>query len=269
MFRPRMGRLKGQSFNRMIPNILTMLALCAGLTAFRFAFEQRWELAVLCILIAAVLDALDGRIARILKLSSRFGAELDSLSDFFAFGVAPSMLLYLWSLEQAGRVGWVVALFYSVCCALRLARFNTDIEAPSLPAWAKNYFTGVPSPAGAGLVLIPMILSFQLDWAVLRHPILVSIFVIAVALLMVSRLPTYSFKNVRVQHRFALVMMLMVALIAAFLVIAPWSLLTVLLAAYITTMPFAWQSFHRLQREAQGFQAQTAPPLDSPAETDD
>jgi CDP-diacylglycerol---serine O-phosphatidyltransferase len=262
MFRPRVGRLKGQSFNRMIPNILTMLALCAGLTAFKFAFEARWEPAVLCILIAAVLDALDGRIARILKLSSRFGAELDSLSDFFAFGVAPPMMLYLWSLEQAGRVGWVVALIYAVCCALRLARFNTDIDAPSLPPWAKNYFTGVPSPAGAGLVLIPMILSFQIDTPVVRHPIVVSVFVVVVAFLMVSRLPTYSFKNVRIQHRYALVMMLIVALIAAFLVIAPWTLLTAILAAYIATMPFALRSFRRLQREAHEFQAQATLPLE-------
>ena len=263
MFRPRVGRLKGQSFNRMIPNILTMLALCAGLTAFKFAFEARWEPAVICILIAAVFDALDGRIARILKLSSRFGAELDSLSDFFAFGVAPPMMLYLWSLEQAGRVGWVIALIYSVCCALRLARFNTDIEAPSLPPWAKNYFTGVPSPAGAGLVLIPMILSFQLEWAVLRSPIFVSVFVVVVAFLMVSRLPTYSFKNVRIQHRYALVMMLIVALIAALVVIAPWTLLTAVLAIYIATFPFALRSFRRLEREAQEFQAQTTLPLES------
>jgi CDP-diacylglycerol--serine O-phosphatidyltransferase len=263
MFRPRVGRLKGQSFNRMIPNILTMLALCAGLTAFKFAFESRWEPAVLCILIAAILDSLDGRIARIMKLSSRFGAELDSLSDFFAFGVAPPMMLYLWSLEQAGRIGWVVALIYCVCCALRLARFNTDIDAPSLPPWAKNYFTGVPSPAGAGLVLIPMILSFQIDSGMLRNPILVSAFVIVVGFLMVSRLPTYSFKNVRIQHRYALVMMLAVALIAAFLVIAPWTLLTAILALYIVTLPFALRSFRRLQREAQEFQAQTSLPLDA------
>ena len=258
MFRPRVGRLKGQSFNRMIPNILTMLALCAGLTAFKLGFEAKWELAVLSLVIAAVLDGLDGRIARMLRLSSRFGAELDSLSDFFAFGVAPAMLLYLWSLEQAGRAGWVVALFYSVCCALRLARFNTDLEAPSLPPWAKNYFTGVPSPAGAGLVLTPPVLSFQIDAEILRNPILVSVFVVVVAVLMVSRLPTYSFKNVRIPHRFQLFMMLFVALIAAFIVITPWTVYTALSAVYVVTLPLAWRSFRRNEREALGFHAQAA-----------
>ena len=268
MFRPRVGRLKGQSFNRMIPNILTMLALCSGLTSFLFAVQQRWEAAVLALVIAAILDALDGRIARILKLSSRFGAELDSLSDFFAFGVAPAMLLYLWSLEQVGRVGWVLALFYSVCCALRLARFNTDLEEPAMPPWAKNYFTGVPSPAGAGLVLTPMILWFQIETPVLRSPYLVGVFVVVVALLMVSRLPTYSFKNVRVPHRFVLIIMLIVALIAAFIVIAPWLLMTVLIGFYMLTLPFGWRSFRRLQREAHEFQAQSALPLDSSAESE-
>ena len=256
MFRPRRERLKGQSFNRMIPNILTMLALCSGLTAFRFAFDEKWEAAVLCIVIAAVLDALDGRIARLLGHSSKFGAELDSLSDFFAFGVAPAMMMYLWSLHEAGSLGWVIALLYSVCMALRLARFNTMLEVPSLPLWAKNYFTGVPAPAAAGLVLTPMILSFQTDVLPVRHPVVSAIFLIVVAGLMVSRLPTYSFKNVRIPHRFALFMMLIVALIAALAVAAPWLTLSVLLGIYIVLLPISWRSFHRLKREADDFHAQ-------------
>lgn len=256
MFRPRRERLKGQSFNRMIPNILTMLALCSGLTAFRFAFDDKWEAAVLCIVIAAVLDALDGRIARLLGHSSKFGAELDSLSDFFAFGVAPAMMMYLWSLHEAGSLGWVIALLYSVCMALRLARFNTMLEVPSLPLWAKNYFTGVPAPAAAGLVLTPMILSFQTDVLPVRHPVVSAIFLIVVAGLMVSRLPTYSFKNVRIPHRFALFMMLIVALIAALAVAAPWLTLSVLLGIYVVLLPFSWRSFHRLKREADDFHAQ-------------
>ena len=256
MFRPRRERLKGQSFNRMIPNILTMLALCSGLTAFRFAFDQKWEPAVLCIVIAAVLDALDGRIARLLGHTSKFGAELDSLSDFFAFGVAPAMMMYLWSLHDAGSLGWIIALLYSVCMALRLARFNTMLESPSLPLWAKNYFTGVPAPAAAGLVLTPMIVSFQTDLAIVRHPVVSAIFLIVVAALMVSRLPTFSFKNVRVPHRFALFMMLIVAALAAVAVAAPWLTLTTLIVIYIALLPFGWRSFSRLKREADDFHTQ-------------
>ncbi len=256
MFRPRRERVKGQSFNRMIPNILTMLALCSGLTAFRFAFEQKWEAAVLCLVIAAVLDALDGRIARILGQSSKFGAELDSLSDFFAFGVAPAMIVYLWSLHEAGSLGWIIALLYSVCMALRLARFNTALESPGLPLWAKNYFTGVPAPAAAGLVLTPMIVSFQTDLEIVHHPAVSAAFLIVVAALMVSRLPTYSFKNVRVPHRFALFMMLIVAALAAFAVAAPWLTLTTLIAIYIALLPVSWRSFNRLKREADVFHAQ-------------
>jgi CDP-diacylglycerol--serine O-phosphatidyltransferase len=257
MFRPRRERLKGQSFNRMIPNILTMLALCSGLTAFRFAFDERWEPAVLCLVIAAVLDALDGRIARLLGHSSKFGAELDSLSDFFAFGVAPAMLIYLWTLHQIGSLGWVIALLYCVCCALRLARFNTALEAPSLPLWAKNYFTGVPSPAAAGLVVFPMVLSFQTDAEIVRNPLIAAGFLIVVAALMVSRIPTFSFKNVRIPHRFALFMMLIVALIAALAVVAPWQTLAVLTALYAILIPFGWRSFHRLKSEADTFHSGT------------
>lgn len=257
MFRPRRERLKGQSFNRMIPNILTMLALCSGLTAFRFAFDERWEPAVLCLVIAAVLDALDGRIARLLGHSSKFGAELDSLSDFFAFGVAPAMLIYLWTLHQIGSLGWVAALLYCVCCALRLARFNTALDGPSLPLWAKNYFTGVPSPAAAGLVVFPMVLSFLTDEPIVRNPLIAAGFLVVVAGLMVSNIPTYSFKNVRVPHRFALFMMLIVALIATLAVVAPWQTLAVLTAIYAILIPFGWRSFNRLKSEADTFHSGT------------
>jgi len=255
MFRPRSGRQKGQSLNRFIPNILTMSALCAGFTALRFGIEDRFEPAVMSLVIAAVFDMLDGRIARMLGQSSRFGAELDSLSDFLCFGIAPATLLYLWSLQHAGAIGWVVTLFFGVCCALRLARFNTDLEAPLLPPWAKNYFTGVPSPAGANLVLSSMILSFQVDWPWLRDPSLVAALLVIVGALLVSRVPTYSFKNLRVPHRFALFMMLGVALIAALVVVAPWATLSLITAIYIILMPFGWRSFYRLKREAAGFQA--------------
>ena len=188
MARIRRRRLKGLPFNRMIPNILTMLALSAGMTAVRFGLQDQWKPAVIAIVVAAVLDALDGRIARMLKGASKFGAELDSLSDFICFGVAPSIMLYLWSMKEAGRFGWVLVLLFSVCCALRLARFNTALEEPERPAWSYNFFTGVPAPAGAGLVLLPMVLSFLAGDAFFREPAVVGAFLIVVSGLLVSRI---------------------------------------------------------------------------------
>ena len=181
------------------------------------------------------------------------------MSDFFAFGVAPAMLLYLWTLHESGSVGWVIALFYCVCCALRLARFNTALEAPSLPLWAKNYFTGVPSPAAAGLVLLPVIVSFQTDAPFAREPIVAAGFLLVVGALMVSQLPTFSFKNARIPFRSMKFLLLIVALLAAFAVALPWQTLSVLLALYIVLLPFGWTSFHRLKREADTYHTQSTP----------
>ena len=245
MFRQRAKRLKGLSFNTMIPNILTMLALCAGMTAMRFGLDEKWEEAILSLTIAAILDSLDGRIARALRGTSKFGAELDSLSDFICFGVTPALLLYLWTMKTAGQWGWVLVLLFTVCCALRLARFNTDLEEPELPSWTKNYFTGVPVPAGAGLVLLPMVLSFQTELDLVRQPFFVSIFIFIVSGLLVSQLPTYSFKSLRIQHRFILLTMLAVGLVAALAVSAPWLTLTIILIFYIISFPFGLQSYKK------------------------
>lgn len=250
MFRPSGKRIRGLSFNRLIPNILTMLALCAGLTAMRYGLEERWEAAVISLVVAAILDALDGRLARLLEGTSKFGAELDSLSDFICFGVAPALLLFLWTMNSVGPFGWVLVLLFSVCCALRLARFNTNLEEPKLPAWAKNYFIGVPAPAGAGLVLLPMVASFQHGGEVWRSPVFVSVFIVVVACLLVSKIPTYSFKNVRVQHRFVLATMLLVGFMAAMIVSAPWQTLTAMLFVYIATIPFSMRTFHSQSRKA-------------------
>src|ERR1043165_3042887 len=153
LMRMRRNRLRDHSINRLIPNMLTLFALCAGLSSIRFAMDARWEHAVLAILFAAIFDALDGRIARLLDSTSKFGAELDSLSDFISFGVAPAMILYLWALDQSGRIGWGLFLVFSACTALRLARFNTKLDNTDLPAWTSRFFTGVPAPAGAALAL--------------------------------------------------------------------------------------------------------------------
>jgi len=233
----------------MIPNILTMLALCAGLTSLRFGIEGKWEAAVASIIVAGVLDALDGRIARLIRGTSKFGAELDSLSDFLAFGIAPAVLLFLWTMKEAGPIGWVLVLLFAVCCALRLARFNTDMDSQNLPLWTKNFFTGVPAPAGGGLALLPIIISFQIENESIRNPQLVGILIVVISALMVSKIPTYSFKRVRVPHKYVLLTMLFVGLIAAFAVGAPWLTITILLIAYIISLPLGYRSFKKLQKE--------------------
>ena len=254
MFRRRHPRLKGLSFNRMIPNILTVLALCAGLTSIRFGMQERWEWAVAAIILAAIFDGLDGRLARMMGGTSRFGAELDSLSDFVSFGVAPALLLYLWTMRFAGGLGWALVLLFGVCCALRLARFNTKSRDSDLPAYAFNFFTGVPAPAAAGLVLMPMMLSFQLDSIVFGLPAVNGVVIVLVAFLMISRIPTYSFKKLRVPHQWVLPSLLFVGLLAAGLTSAPWTTFTLVGAAYLASIPFSLRSFRILQTEAKRLQ---------------
>ena len=249
MFKSGKEKRKSQSFNRMIPNILTMLALCAGLTSLRFGMEGKWEAAVASIVVAGVLDALDGRIARLIRGTSKFGAELDSLSDFLAFGIAPAVLLFLWTMKEAGPIGWVLVLLFAVCCALRLARFNTDMDSQHLPVWTKSFFTGVPAPAGGGLALLPIIISFQVENELIRKPQIVGKLNVVISALMVSKIQTYSFKQERVPHKYVLLTMLFVGLIAAFAVGAPWLTITILLIAYIISLPLGYRSFKRLQKE--------------------
>lgn len=243
MKRPKRPRLP---INVLIPNMLTVLALCSGLTAIRFAYEQRWEHAALAILAAAILDALDGRIARLLKGTSKFGQELDSLSDILSFGVAPALMLYFWTLQEFGRFGWIFVLLYAVSCALRLARFNTAAEDPEPPAWASTFFTGVPAPAAAGLVLLPMIISFNLFEEYVRRPEVAATFLGLVAFLMVSRIPTYSFKKVKLRPSLILPLMVAVGLVGASMLSAPWVTLSGILAAYLISIPFAVRSYQLL-----------------------
>jgi CDP-diacylglycerol--serine O-phosphatidyltransferase len=179
----------------LIPNIFTLLGLCAGLTAIRMAIEHRWDLAVAALVFAAFLDGIDGRIARLLKASSRFGAELDSLADFVNFGVAPAIIMFNWALEDLHSMGWIAVLVFAVCAALRLARFNVALEAPDVPAWKSSYFVGVPAPAGAIILLLP-IYAQDLGLHVPSLTPLVFFYTLAIALLMVSRVPTFSLKMV-------------------------------------------------------------------------
>ncbi len=248
MYRRSGKRLRDQSINRLIPNMLTVLALCAGLTSIRFALEQRWEMAVFAIVVAAVLDGLDGRIARLLDSTSKFGAELDSLSDFVSFGVAPAILLYYWTLQSAGGLGWVIALLFGVCVALRLARFNTRIDNDDLPAWTSRFFVGVPAPAGAGLSLMPVFATLLFGPGFFDTPPFTGAVTIAVALLMVSRLPTYSMKRVRVPHQLVVPTLLGVGVTAAVLITMPWLTLLALGLVYSASIPVSYLSFRRLER---------------------
>ncbi len=251
MAQPKRRRrsLKGLSFNRILPNILTLLALCAGMTAIKFGFQDRWQAAAAAIAAAAILDALDGRVARLLKGSSKFGAELDSLSDFISFGVAPAIMLYLWALQGAGRFAWILALLFAACCALRLARFNTMLDDPDAPAWKANFFTGVPAPAGAGLVLLPMVISFQIGDEIVRSVEVVSLTMIVVATLLVSRVPTLSFKRLKISREWHMPTMIIAVLIIAGIFTVPWFALTAILVLYLLTFPVALMKHAKLSRD--------------------
>jgi CDP-diacylglycerol--serine O-phosphatidyltransferase len=245
--KPRRPRLRALPINKMIPNMVTLLALAAGLTGIRYGLRGEFERGVAAILLAGLLDGMDGRIARMLRGATKFGAELDSLSDFLSFGVAPAVLLYLWTMSGAGGAGWALVLFFATCGALRLARFNTMLGDPDPPPWSRNYFVGVPAPAAAGLVMLPMVLSFQFGDDFFGEPWVVGIFMVGVGLLMVSQIPTYSFKRVRIPRAMALPLMIVVGLLAAFLVTNPWTTLSVVGLVYLATMPLAWRSYHRLK----------------------
>ena len=249
---PRKKRFRDLSINRMIPNILTLLALAAGLTAIRFGLDERWENAVLAIIVAAVLDALDGRIARLLKGASKFGAELDALSVFVCFGVSPALVLYLWTMKDAGRLGWVLVMLFTICCGLRLARFNVMMEDHDAPAWQARFFTGIPAPAGGGLVLLPMVLSFQGSEGFFRQPWVVGIFMLVIAGMLVSTIPTYSFKKLKINQHWILPTMLIAGTIAVFLINAPWLTLSVVGLAYICSIPLSYRAQQALQKAEGG-----------------
>lgn len=238
-------RLQDIPFNRMIPNILTLLAVASGLTAMRFAFQERWEFAALAIAAAAILDALDGRVARLLKGASQFGAELDSLSDFVCFGVAPAIILYLWALQDAGRGAWVLVMLFAMCMSLRLARFNVAQEDENAPKWQAHFFAGVPAPAGAGLVLLPMVLSFQLGDAFFRSPWVVLAFLLSVGTLLVSSVPTYSFKKLVVPRQRVFPTMIVVVVAIAFIVSVPWLSLSIILGLYLASIAFSVRAHRR------------------------
>ena len=231
----------------LIPNIFTLLGLCAGLTAIRMAIEHRWDLAVAALVFAAFLDGIDGRVARLLKAQSRFGAELDSLADFVNFGVAPAIIMFNWALDDLKSTGWIAVLIYAVCAALRLARFNVALDRTDLPAWKSSYFVGVPAPAGAMLVLLPVYLGF-LGLATDRtFAYLSSIYTVLIAFLLISRLPVWSGKSEgnRLRRDLVLPMMLGVVLYVALLMSYTWEVMVFTVAAYLVSLPFGARKWRR------------------------
>jgi CDP-diacylglycerol--serine O-phosphatidyltransferase len=260
------GKLRQRRFRRipvrtLAPNLITLLALCAGLTAIRMAFEDRYVLALAAIVFAAILDGIDGRLARFLKGTSRFGAELDSLSDFVNFGVAPALVLYFWDLHELKSAGWIAAMVFAICVSLRLARFNVMIDDPERPAWTSNFFVGVPAPAGAITVLLPIYLvllgmprSSVLTWLTLFYTL-------AIALLMVSQLPVFSGKRVgnRVPPEMVVPVIVVVVSFIALLIAYPWVILTAGTLAYLACLPFGWLSYRGYERRSRESQPATAP----------
>lgn len=247
----RLRRFKRVPVRFLLPNMITLLALCSGVTAIRMGLEERYELAVAAVILATILDALDGRVARLLKSVSRFGAELDSLADFVNFGVAPAVLIYMWSLHALGNLGWIVALVLAICCALRLARFNVANEDPDKPAFMSNFFTGVPAPAGACLALLPIYLGFL---GVVSEgetaAVLVLPYTAAVGLLMVSQIRTFSGKNLgqRVRGDMILPLLLVTVLFIAVLISFPWEVLTGLALLYLALIPVGMRSYTRQEK---------------------
>ena len=246
----------------LLPNLITLLALCAGITAIRLAVEGKLEWAVAAIVFAAALDGIDGRLARMLKGTSRFGAELDSLADFVNFGVAPALMLYFWGLRELGDLGWIAGLVFAISTGLRLARFNVMVDDPNKPAWAAKFFTGVPAPAGAIIVLLPIYLSFL---GVPRLPgtaHFTLVYTFAIAVLMVSRLPVFSGKRVgkRVAPEMVLPVLVMVVLFFAVLIAFPWKVLTIGTLCYLASLPFGYLSYRQHERrDAASAAASSAP----------
>ena len=217
---------------QLVPNLMTVMAICAGLTAIRFGYEGNYETAVRLILVACILDGLDGRLARLLKAQTPLGAELDSLADFVNFGVAPALILHSWTLHEFRGAGWIAVLSYAICCVLRLARFNVS-NKPDAPGASSNYFVGIPSPAGALLALLPMVLSFAFSGTPLTPPVVTAAYVCLIGLLMISRIRTYSFKKVVVDQRNTKFVLLGTVLLIAALLTYLWATLAVLSFFYI------------------------------------
>lgn len=243
---------QGIPFRALVPNAVTALALCFGLTGIRFAAGGEWEKALGSVIIAGILDGMDGRIARLLRADSRFGAELDSLSDVIAFGVAPAVIMFLWSLRYAPQFGWTAALALALACALRLARFNARIDAEEQPHKSAGYLTGVPAPAGAGLAFVPVYLWLLTGLDLFRSWYVTMPWVVFIAILMISSVATYSWSSLRIRRSNRLFALAIIGLFGAALLTNTWITLTVIAVLYLILIPFSLASYARVKRRRAG-----------------
>ena len=231
----------------ILPNMLTLIGVCIGLTSIRFALDGRFEFAIVAIIIAAIIDGLDGRIARLIKGTSKVGKELDSLTDMISFGVAPAFIMYFWKLNTLGRFGWLVCLIYVICVALRLARFNVNSDQE--PSWRDNFFEGVPSPAGGILVLTPLIFSMtNFEFIQINYDIVVPIFFIATSLLLISKFPSYSFKKIVIQRKTTIFLLFGIVLFFGLLLIYPFNVIAISAIVYLLMLPISFFHYQKLKK---------------------
>lgn len=253
------GRIgtRSLSLRALLPNAITAAALCSGLTGIRFAISGDWSLAIFAVILAGLLDGIDGRIARLLKAQSRFGAELDSLADSLSFGMAPALIFYLWTLQDLPRIGWFAALAFAICCALRLARFNAQIDVDEQPHKSAGFLTGVPAPVGAGLAFLPFYLWMATGWQEFREPLIGAVWMVAIAFLMISNIATFSWSSIRPRRTVRLELIAMVGIVFAALLMEPWWTLAAICAVYLILMPYALVRYGRIKRQRE---ARVAPP---------
>jgi len=256
---PVAGDGPGLTLRAMLPNAITAAALCAGLTGIRFAIDGEWSFAILAVVLAGVLDGIDGRIARLLNAQSRFGAELDSLADSLSFGVAPALILFLWSLQDWPRFGWFAALAFAISCALRLARFNARIDVDDQPHKSAGFLTGVPAPVGAGLAFTPFYLWNETGLEIFRNPVVMALWLSVIAVLMISNMATLSWAALRPRKAIRLWLIAFVALAFAALLLEPWWTLAAICITYLALMPYGLAKYGRIKRRRAQEQAAAAP----------
>lgn len=243
-------RHKVLPISRLFPNVVTIMAICFGLTSVRYALSGQWDMATHFIVIAGFLDVVDGRLARFLKATSNFGAQLDSLADFVNFGVAPAIVLYLWDVHnvETKNLGWALALVYAICSAIRLARFNSDLINPNRPAWKDGFFTGIPAPMGAYLAVMPIMLSFKTSIMDYVCPLSLGIYMVVIGILMASRIPTFATKKIIIQKKHISLVLAAAGLLVGMIIIEPWIILPALGIVYLLSIPFSIRAYSKLNK---------------------
>ena len=232
----------------LLPNTLTLINICIGLSSIKFALDEKFELSIIAIIFAAIFDALDGRVARMIKGTSEVGKELDSLADLISFGVAPAFIMYFWSLNNLGKFGWLLTMIYVVCVALRLARFN--VNSNSEPSWKDNYFEGVPSPAGGILILMPLVLSLsEINMIKINYDFVVPSVFISISFLLISKVPTFAFKKISIPRRMTIFALFGVVLFFGLLLIYTFKVLVVCGLLYIFLIPFGYFNYHKINKQ--------------------